>query len=1499
MEELRIADLSPTLPEFESKHFRASVILIWPYSSSQRQFSLLLADPDFRLRRRNGQVRVRFTGSSAKAIATTGAGIGDELLLSLRGAQFVKQGAIQTPGRSIDWELEYEQTVVVQVFRNGSQLANLELNDVAPTPVSRSPSHRVSLGGPSPSQQWSSPAVLKRIRLSDGLSFEAPYDPLTEDVEHGHVKKRRRKSYRDWKTWTYSARTPSPEKDDEIEEDLEDDMEHSPIHMRQLPDTPVSPAKPESPSVVTAEQQPQEVRQQGSSSPESKADDGAKQRSRNNVEYHELYAGPNDFPLEESQYAFGGDTEIDTEENTEIEDAGNEEPEFVSMSTTVANTEDEHVDDQLYRSENDFPESRDADLSNVTAGKTTNTTDIPDQIAGGQEPLDGLLTAQNAANASNPPITTEKTTATDRTMKITMLPPTFPTLQIDTAAPVISDLLTPVGREPSSPKLKPLDSSTLPLPSPFPGNIDTDMASQEDYFASNQGATIPEIVQDQKSELPSDADYIMETSFFSSIGSSKDASFHPNHESAFTPLRFTFGIDGGGCSRLLDLSSPAPEGTGVQETLQLEHDDSLRVKEEASLAADKNVPSSPGMDEARDESKHAGVDENAASEPSNVTELAHLDIIELSSDAETESETSGSEEELEVAAAEDDSENSEAESERYDDEYSVSVTQDTGAVSAIIDLGSPAADDVQDSELGTSPSHVEGHTQQNLAFESLQDIESQSQDNLLPEETENYSEFVDLDFAPEAPGPAAETQQRMPTHTPAQQALESNFDTANVQALSQSDSQSDDQRTILDGPDRGMQHTLYDLQSHTQDEGLHYPEVKMESIEEESMFGLLHSSEEGRIQTPDGLSEELVIAVPEEGGKYGEMHNIAVPATGPARNTRSKLSITASPTQERAQAPRRTTRSTQSNASVTRETISPVEKKSRGTFSSSQERSHTSPYSIQSQSRLLSPVKTASNIAPATAHHNQRKPSSQNEEDAGAEPKHSRFDDHLLDLRIFDSSYDPNASQGRFSNVTYVKDSEEDSIRSEHSISTDTQFGMHSDPIQSSGPTRHVDSLKPPPASAPEIKMRIKSRKTPIHAVARVLRSSSPAQPTGPFTGQSMASSLSRRHSSAGSEISLSEGETNMQALSPDPSEDGEEPRDQTTPRPMPNQASTSPGEGESTLDDGFPRLQQQQDTNEVISSSPPPIVNTSFLTLHHHLAMEENTLIPPDDTQQYTANSQPSFTNTQRDDDSLIAPDLTQATSFGLPSFQFKAADDPDATTVSSHKPTVDPSSDPSIDSTPAAPSIGLSTPLAYYTPLSSLPFFLNRSSQYHSSENPDILALVASASTPPARAKKGPKHYFTTLHITDLSTFPRQTSVNVFRPFESALPVTHAGDVILLRAFTVKSVRGRPSLTSAEDSAWCVWRWGKPCWGAKRGVFGEIRAREEVKGPQVERGMGEWGEVERIREWYEREIREELERIEGERKERVEKGERGDELEGEESSQRVTRSMDRMGSV
>ncbi len=110
-----IAQLNPGLRPDESS-VTGIVTLIWPYASSKSTFGLLLVEPDFRLRSNRGQVRVHFQGSSAKAVARSGVSSGDQLLLSLRGAQWVNDATTAaTPGRGFDRQLQYGERLVLQV----------------------------------------------------------------------------------------------------------------------------------------------------------------------------------------------------------------------------------------------------------------------------------------------------------------------------------------------------------------------------------------------------------------------------------------------------------------------------------------------------------------------------------------------------------------------------------------------------------------------------------------------------------------------------------------------------------------------------------------------------------------------------------------------------------------------------------------------------------------------------------------------------------------------------------------------------------------------------------------------------------------------------------------------------------------------------------------------------------------------------------------------------------------------------------------------------------------------------------------------------------------------------------------------------------------------------------------------------------------------------------------------------------------------------------------
>ncbi len=111
---MSIAELSPSI--HSTKSIKAVVALIWPYSASNKSLTLLLVEPDFRLRRNKGQVKAEFHGSSAKEVARSGLGSGDEVLLSLEGVNWTRDDAdMRTPGKGVEWKLSFAERVLMQV----------------------------------------------------------------------------------------------------------------------------------------------------------------------------------------------------------------------------------------------------------------------------------------------------------------------------------------------------------------------------------------------------------------------------------------------------------------------------------------------------------------------------------------------------------------------------------------------------------------------------------------------------------------------------------------------------------------------------------------------------------------------------------------------------------------------------------------------------------------------------------------------------------------------------------------------------------------------------------------------------------------------------------------------------------------------------------------------------------------------------------------------------------------------------------------------------------------------------------------------------------------------------------------------------------------------------------------------------------------------------------------------------------------------------------------
>jgi len=175
-----------------------------------------------------------------------------------------------------------------------------------------------------------------------------------------------------------------------------------------------------------------------------------------------------------------------------------------------------------------------------------------------------------------------------------------------------------------------------------------------------------------------------------------------------------------------------------------------------------------------------------------------------------------------------------------------------------------------------------------------------------------------------------------------------------------------------------------------------------------------------------------------------------------------------------------------------------------------------------------------------------------------------------------------------------------------------------------------------------------------------------------------------------------------------------------------------------------------------------------------------------------------------------------------------------------------------------------GLATSLSYFTTLSGLPELLNPSSQQsHGTNTVDVLAVVTDTAKQPTRASAGPRDYYTIFKVVDYSLASSSaTRVEVYRPWKATLPVASVGDVILLRAFAIKSRKREPYLLSTDASAWCVWRYEKPIPDDGPDANGPVglretgssvgEAQEETKGPPVELGDEERERALQLRRWW-----------------------------------------------
>ncbi|KAF5023803.1 hypothetical protein F66182_4111 [Fusarium sp. NRRL 66182] len=248
-----ISQLNPEISDQGKRVVDGTITITWPFSILNKSIAFLLAERDPRLRRENGQVRIRFHGAAAKAVAGASLGAGDEIRLSLHGATWEKNEThTQVAGSTLAWQLEFTSRLAISIRRAESEQATLldidspetqpepeasinghtkttEPNDISTsnpeptTPIPQSPEVTLPVKRDAAStldpNEYASPAFLKRARVSYGSLFEGGMDIFDDDVSRKTKSKKRSRFSLPANAWRYASQSPSPEPDEGPEEE--------------------------------------------------------------------------------------------------------------------------------------------------------------------------------------------------------------------------------------------------------------------------------------------------------------------------------------------------------------------------------------------------------------------------------------------------------------------------------------------------------------------------------------------------------------------------------------------------------------------------------------------------------------------------------------------------------------------------------------------------------------------------------------------------------------------------------------------------------------------------------------------------------------------------------------------------------------------------------------------------------------------------------------------------------------------------------------------------------------------------------------------------------------------------------------------------------------------------------------------------------------------------------------------------------------------------------
>ncbi|PKK47922.1 hypothetical protein CI102_8316 [Trichoderma harzianum] len=254
-----IAKLSPAIADPAALVVEGVVTVTWPYSIVNKSIAFILAERDPLHRRDKGQLRVEFHGAAGKALAASSLGGGDEVRLSLHGVAWEENQAWAKHPGILEWQLKFSKRLLLKIRRADTQAVDTIDVDAADeeeeqeslpqprepsptpsidiehtqfskplprTPLSTIPSKRYAYESLGPGE-YTSPAFIKRARVSYGSLFEGGFDIFNEEEPVKSVKKKKRRSRFSMNptSWRYASQSPSPEGEQEQPAEEEEDAE--------------------------------------------------------------------------------------------------------------------------------------------------------------------------------------------------------------------------------------------------------------------------------------------------------------------------------------------------------------------------------------------------------------------------------------------------------------------------------------------------------------------------------------------------------------------------------------------------------------------------------------------------------------------------------------------------------------------------------------------------------------------------------------------------------------------------------------------------------------------------------------------------------------------------------------------------------------------------------------------------------------------------------------------------------------------------------------------------------------------------------------------------------------------------------------------------------------------------------------------------------------------------------------------------------------------------